>query len=776
MDITTELLEGNVEYALSYSSIVAEYMNGAPIVMLANFFKQSPLILVVQKDIKTPQDLKYKKIMGLSNNIHNISLFSMLNKFNIKNEDITHVKNNFSIDDFVNKKVDAMSAFTTNELYLLDKKGVEYNVFDPVVYGAKYYDVNLFTSQQEALKRPDRVKSMREASIKGWEYALSNQSEIVELILEKYNTQNKSRDSLLFEAKQIEHIMLRNVYDVGSIDLGRVKDIRDGFIEAGFIVDVDKRDIKDFIYKDQENPLGLSKKELLFIKENPKIVLGTDKNWEPYVIVGSDEEVTGYDIDVLTLINEISGLNLVLKAGDWGEMQDKAKARVIDGLSTGGVHKERESYLNFTDVYITMQKMIITSKENKNEISNVKDLENRVVAIHKSNMVDEKIAVKLKKSTILRLENTSDVIMAVVTGKADAAFGNGATLYQANKIGAPYIRYSGKLDEELNLAFGVRNDWPEAIGIINKSLDAIGPSKLLELKQKWFYVEENNKFDYKLLWQILGVLIAIIFIFIYRHYVIKKLNTELKRRVKEELKKSKDKDIMIFNQSKLISMGEMIENIAHQWRQPLSQINSAVIVLDNTLDSKGIKDEAMEESLLEIESLTMYMSKTIDDFKNFYSEDKQKEKFLLQDLLEKSIGILKGTLKSHNIEVITNYEGVNAVYGYPNELEQVILVILNNAKDVLISRDIKNPKIMVWVKKKGARYEIEIQDNAGGIDEKIIDKIFDPYFSTKDKKQATGLGLYIAKMIIEDSLNGTLSVSNKAEGACFALVLTITHT
>ncbi len=775
IDITQEVVKGNAEYALSYSSIIAEYMNGAPIVMLANFFKQSPLVLVAQKEIKTPKDLKNKKIMGLSNNIHNLTLFSMLNKFDIKSEEIIHIKNKFSIDDFVNKKVDAMSVFTTNELYQLDKKGVEYNIFDPVVYGSKYYDVNLFTSEKELLSHPDRVKKMRAASIKGWEYALNNQSEIVELILRKYNTQNKSRDSLVFEAKQIEYIMLRNVYDVGSIDIGRVKDIRDSFIEAGFIEDAHKKDINDFIYKDQANPLGLSKKELLFIKQQPKIVLGTDRSWEPYVIVDADGKISGYDVDVLTLINEISGLNIVLKAGNWKEMQEEAKKRVIDGLSTGGVHKERELYLNFSDIYVSMQKMIITSKENEHKIQNINDLENRVVAIHKSNLVDEKIAKKLKNSTILRFDNTSDVIMAVVTGKADAAFGNGATFYQANKMGAPYIRYSGVLDEELNLAFGIRNDWPEAIGIINKSLEAIGSNRLLELKQKWFYSKEESQFDYELFWKFLGALLVVVFILLYRHYTIKKLNRELERRVEEELKKSKDKDTMIFHQSKLISMGEMIENIAHQWRQPLSQINSAVIVLDNVLDSKGIEDESIEESLLEIESLTMYMSKTIDDFKNFYSEEKHKENFLLADLVDKSLGILKGTFKSHNIEIVTDFESIYFMHGYVNELEQVLIVILNNAKDAVISRDIKNPKITVLVKKKDAQYIIEIHDNAGGIDEKIIDKVFDPYFSTKDKKQGSGLGLYISKMIVEDSLNGTLRVSNTNEGACFTLTLKVAH-
>ena len=191
-NITDEVLNGNAQYGLTYSSIIAEYLDDKPLILLANFFKQSPLVLVAQADIKTPAGLKGKKVMGLSDSIDGVTLLTMLDKFNIHLEDIHNIPASFKIDDFVNKKIDAMSVFTTNELYYLDKKGIKYNIFDPVVYGAKYYDANLFTSKKELLEHPQRVKLFREASIKGWEYALKHQDEIIEIILKKYNPQHKS--------------------------------------------------------------------------------------------------------------------------------------------------------------------------------------------------------------------------------------------------------------------------------------------------------------------------------------------------------------------------------------------------------------------------------------------------------------------------------------------------------------------------------------------------------------------------------------------------------
>ena len=770
-DITHEVLSSKADYGLSYSSIIADYMNGKSIIMVANFFKQSPLVLVTQKNIKTLADLKNKKVMGLSNSIHNITLFGMLDKFHVKSTDIINIPTTFTIDDFINKKVDAMSAFTTNEIYELDKRGAQYNLFDPVVYGAKYYDVNLFTTLDESINHPSRVQKMKEASIRGWEYALKNKEEVVALILQKYNSQNKTREALLFEAQQIENLILPHVYDIGIIDKDRIRTIFDNFKEAGFIKNDNSKRVENFIFKDKSNPLSLSKKEKIFILNHPKIVLGTDKRWEPYVLLSDDGVVSGYDAEVLSLISELSGLDFELKAGDWAEMQIEAKKRTIDGLSTGGVHKERQKYLNFSDIYITMQKTIITTLDNPKNIQNIEDLKGHRIAIHKSNLVDEKIAQKMINSKIIRLDNQEDIFNYMLTGKADAAFGNGTTIYLANKIGFPYFKHTANLDETLKLAFGIRKDWPEAVSIINKSLNAIGENRLLEIKRKWFYLENKKEFDYILFAKFAGVLILIVLIFLYRQYNIKRLNIELKKRVEEELKKSRDKDKMIFHQSKLISMGEMIENIAHQWRQPLSQINSAVLVIDDTLVQSGYKGNLVEEKLSEIESLTKYMSNTIDDFKDFYAQDKLPEFFLLRDVISESISILGGTFKSNSIEIGTDIEEDYLCNGYPSELKQVLVVILNNAQDILTSREVNKAKIDVAVEKSSKYYTISISDNAGGIEKEIIDKVFDPYFTTKHKTQGTGLGLYISKMIIEDSLLGELSVQNTENGACFKIKL-----
>ena len=267
----------------------------------------------------------------------------------------------------------------------------------------------------------------------------------------------------------------------------------------------------------------------------------------------------------------------------------------------------------------------------------------------------------------------------------------------------------------------------------------------------------------------------IVFALIYRDNLIKKMNNDFQRKIDEEIYKSREKDKVLFHQSKLVSMGEMLENIAHQWRQPLSQINSAVFVIDDTLHQNGCKDLKIEEKLSEIESLTTYMSKTIDDFKNFFDKHKKKEVFSLKEVIEKSIFILKGSLKSHNIEIDIDLDDEFKSYGYPSELQQVIVSILNNAKEAFVNKKVSYPKIYVRVDRIDEYNHIYICDNAGGIDIAIIDKIFEPYFTTKYKSQGTGLGLYISKLIIEGSLGGELGVKNVVDGACFHISIRVEH-
>ena len=222
----------------------------------------------------------------------------------------------------------------------------------------------------------------------------------------------------------------------------------------------------------------------------------------------------------------------------------------------------------------------------------------------------------------------------------------------------------------------------------------------------------------------------------------------------------KAKDRLLFQQSKMASMGEMIGNIAHQWRQPLSVISTCASGIKFEKEFNEIKDDRLYEALDLIVENTQYLSKTIDDFRNFFKADKQIEDFCVNDSILKVLKLLKSSIQNHNIEVETCFDGELIINGYPNEFLQVLINILNNSKDALLNQD-KNTRfisIKTYIDNKNC--VVEVSDNGGGIDETIISKIFDPYFTTKHKSQGTGIGLYMSHQIVVEHMKGNISVKN----------------
>lgn len=244
------------------------------------------------------------------------------------------------------------------------------------------------------------------------------------------------------------------------------------------------------------------------------------------------------------------------------------------------------------------------------------------------------------------------------------------------------------------------------------------------------------------------------------------------RNLTKEYELEKDieaKKLLLIQQGRQASMGEMIGNIAHQWRQPLNALGLIIQKL-GLYYNRGILDEEKINITTE-KSMTLIneMSRTIDDFRDFFTPNKEKESFSIREAIEKAHAIVESAFASHNIEYELEMHEEVQVEGYQNEFSQVIINLLNNAKDVLVDRGIHPAHIKVSVTHKGKQPYVRIYDNAGGISDSVMEKIFDPYFSTKEEGKGTGIGLYMSKMIIEDHMNGKLSASNTEDGACFTI-------
>ena len=260
------------------------------------------------------------------------------------------------------------------------------------------------------------------------------------------------------------------------------------------------------------------------------------------------------------------------------------------------------------------------------------------------------------------------------------------------------------------------------------------------------------------------------------------LNNSLEERVKEEVEKNKEKEQALLYQSRLAQMGEMISMIAHQWRQPLASISTVAVhiklrisLMDFDLDSKEGKEDFLkfvENELDDIEQLTENLTTTIDDFRDFYKPNKEAVLTDIKEPIQKSLSILKPEIDKDAVDIIENYkEGMEPKELFKSELTQVFLNIIKNAIDTFEINDVKNPQITIDVKEEGENTLITIGDNAGGIPESVIDKIFDPYFSTKDERNGTGLGLYMSKLIIEKHHKGSIAVKVENGHTYFSITI-----
>ena len=550
MNIPKMVNDGNVDFAIGRENLILEKAKYPKIIALAAIFQATPLVLLTTKDsgIDSFNKFENKKLMRTKDDGSEVSIKAMLASSKIDVKSIAQVEHSHNIYDLIDKKVDIISAYTSKAPYILQKEQIKYNIFYPKDYGFDMYSDFLITNIDKYNNDYNIVEKFKKASLKGWEYAYNNIEKSVDIIFEKYNTQNLSKEELIFEANELKKLSYLNISRLGDMKQEKVQRIYDLYNVMGYINNEFK--IDNFI---------------------------------------------GYD----------------------------------------------------------------------------------------------------KKS---RLE-------------------------------------------------------------------------------KWLYLKFEEHFGLSLLWKILLIIFIIIGIFVYRQYFIIKLNKRLKNlvniktnrlkimnkklaiRIKKELDKHQEKDRILAQQQKMVAMGQMIENIAHQWRQPLSVISTSASGLKLKKQLNILEDEELIKSIDKIVDTAKYLSDTIDDFRYFFKPQKDKTKFSLAKNIEKSLSFLEATLKENSIKVEFDYEDIDII-AYETELIQVFINIINNSKDAFIEKKIEDRVIFISIKKFPNRILIEIKDNAGGVEEDILDKVFEPYFTTKHQYNGTGIGLYMSNQIIKTHLNGDIFMKN----------------
>jgi len=913
IDTIETVLNNDASYGVHNSGIILSKMQKKPVVLLSSFFKKSALVFVAKKDIKSPSDLTGKTIMAGHGQLNSSNLGVLINKFNIKIGSINVVPHTFNVEPFINKEVDVMTAYVSNELYELKQRDIKYNILDPVNYGIFMYGGNLFTSKSEVDKHPKRVNDFKLATIKGWEYALKNKRELVDIIYNKYS-KSKSKDALLFESKEIEKLIMPNVFDIGYIDHLVVKNIANSFVQLG--LNSKYYDLDNFIYgkneiesEEKSIKLNLSENEKEYLKNKTQFTMCIDPDWLPYEAFSNDKHI-GMSADYFKIIEELIGIPInVIKTKSWSQSLEFGKQRVCDIFSLVVDTPSRRTYLNFTKPYFSFP-LVVATKHNKSFVADISNIKDKKLSIVKGYAFIEILMNRFPNIDLIEVSNVENGLKLV---ESEVVFGHIDTLpvlgYQIQQGYLDTLKIAGKFDEKWELGIGVRNDDDLMFSILNKAASIVPAESIQGILNKWISVTVEQKVDLIFLWKYIVVFLSILLFILYKYYLsnkhknqLLKLTTklnvsnekysalvemfdlnviaykidtkgvilytskaleiatgyekeellgedclilysnlneehshlqfkhkfkELKTYTYETQNKKKDgsyfwvqetinvhlnskkkisgydiiledisakkevenfnqtlelnvsnavnenrkKDQVISQQNKLVAMGEMVGAIAHQWRQPLTALSGRIQLLKLDYIDNMITEQYVDEYIEESMSIVLFMSNTIDDFRDFFRIDKERKIFEITHSISSTMNLMNAQLKHHNIAFELNESKEYKILGFEAEFQQVILNIINNSKDEFIEKNIKDAKISIDIKEDQDFIIINIGDNAGGINKDALDKVFEPYFTTKEQGKGTGMGLYMSKMIICDNMSGNLSVKNISNGALFSIKL-----
>ena len=555
-DVIDEVVSGRAQYGVHDSSLMISREKGSPVVLLKNIFQHSPMVLIAKADsgIFSPAQMVGKKVMLATHEQGNASISAMLAHESVTIDQLEVIEHTFNVDDFVSGKVDVMSSYVTNEVGVLKQMNIPIHVIHPLNYGIDFYGSNIFTSEQEIKEYPERVEKFISASLKGWEYALNHQEEIVDLILKKYS-QKKSREALVYEAEAVENIVLPQYIDLGTVDAERMKRIVETYQRLGLL----SKDflLEDFFYRDADEGkkgLNYTEEEEVWIHENPFITLGVDPNWAPFEFLSEDGDYAGMAADFMRLIEEKSGLTIqVQNNATWKDVIDSAKAGNLDVLPAVMRSTQREEFLNFTTPHINYPMVILTDRDSR-FVSSLDDLEGERVVVVDGYVTEDLLRQNHPGLDLVVAKDINQAIEWVSQGEVHAFVDNLASISQTiADRGYTNLRISGTTKYEFALSLGVPKGKPVLLSILQKSLDAISEEEAAKIRKRWVSVSYAETIDYTLVIQI--VLIALAFLTVILIWN-RRLSTEIQSRkiAEEKVKESELRFRLLFEENKAVEL------------------------------------------------------------------------------------------------------------------------------------------------------------------------------------------------------------------------------
>lgn len=567
-----------------------------------------------------------------------------------------------------------------------------------------------------------------------------------------------------------------------------------------------------------EQNIIFTTQESEYLKDKKVVHLCVDPNWMPFESIEKGKLI-GVSKDFMDIFETKLGIPIkLIPTKTWQESIKLAKARECDIFSLATQTEPRKEYMNFTTPYVSTP-LVIATKHDKLFIANIEDIINsEKIGIVKGYAYDDIYNQRYPNNKLVTVNSIKEGLDLVASGQLYGFIDSLVTIgYFLKEDYLGQLKIAGKFDDHWDLSIGVRNDDLILLGIFQKVVDSIDAKTKNTIINKWTGVVFETNFDKTFIFKWIIVIFFVILIMAYRHNVLKRynnqlhkanletqnindklklayeeiyqkqqelyiLNQDLEKKIRKEVEANLLKDKLLQHQTKLAQMGELISMIAHQWRQPLASIASTAIGIrlkielnKYDLSTQDGVDEFISyilEQLNDMEIFTQTLNQTIDDFRDFYKPTKELKNSTIDKVVIKALDIIQISLvNKSNVNIIKEFNSIKEISMYRNEMMQVVLNILKNAEDNFTINNIEEKIIKIISRDVSDGVELEIWDNGGGILEENLDKIFDPYFTTKQEKEGTGLGLYIAKIVVCDNHKGEMFAKNNNSGVSFIIKL-----
>lgn len=519
LNIVEEVASDRVQFGVAYGMAITDYIKGAPIKLVMSSFQFSPMVLLTHQPIKKWSDLDGKVLSNFENLYIRTLMARMSGESSAK---VTLTSASGNLQDFIDGKVDIYGAYQTNEPYRLQKLGVPFHILDPKSYGIQGYGDLVITSETFSRLHPDIVKKFKLASIKGWEYALSHQAEIVDYMVAHYPV-IKSRDALLDEAQKTAHFVKPGDVPIGSVDPAKLLVSASEAKDIGLISQqqLEQFDPAKFIF-DCNNP-AFTPEERAYLAKHPVVKLANDIDWEPFEFIDDQGRYKGIAADYFKLLGDKLGIVFQpVKRKNWAEVVELTKSGQLDVYSCAVASPERKEYMRFTKPYLSFP-MVLVSKSDMSFVQQYDQLNGKTVAVVKDYWSDEYLKQNYPRVNRLLVENVKQGLEAVIDGRADAYSGNlGVVNFTVKRYGLTGLNIVGQSKERFELAVGVQKDDPILFNILQKGLASITEPERQAIYNKWIQLEMVNQLDRRQLIEIAVltssvVLVMLLILLIYRY-------------------------------------------------------------------------------------------------------------------------------------------------------------------------------------------------------------------------------------------------------------------